>query len=69
MPLAMEVKETMTRTKPTKRLIWGVVTTLAGLVFFCLIPGVFGVRAALAGLIVYICVAVFSYKRTKERLD
>ena len=59
----------MNKTEPEKRLVWGVAATLAGLVFFCLIPGVFGLRAAFAGLVVYICVAVVSFKRTAGKLN
>jgi hypothetical protein len=59
----------MGHTKTASRMMWGVVATLAGLAFFCVIPGVFGVKAAFVGLLVYICMAIVSFKRTAGRLE
>ena len=59
----------MSHAKAANRMMWGVVATLAGLVFFCVIPGVFGVKAAFVGLLVYICMAIVSFKRTVARLE
>jgi hypothetical protein len=59
----------MSHIKTASRTMWGVVATLAGLVFFCVIPGVFGVKAAFVGLLVYICVAIVSFKQTAGRLE
>jgi hypothetical protein len=68
-PLESGIRKTMSDAKTANRMMWGVAVTLAGLVFFCVIPGVFGVRAAFVGLLVYICMAIVSFKLTAARLE